>query len=120
MVLLTPGRYNSAYFEHTFLAQQMGVELVEGQDLFVRGDKVFMRTTSGPRQVDVIYRRIDDSFLDPLAFRPDSMLGVPGLFEAYRQGNVVIANAVGTGVAEHIPHERIEVVAPGEANQMLL
>ena len=100
VVLLTPGRYNSAYFEDTFLAQQMGVELVEGQDLFVRGNTVFMRTTSGPRQVDVIYRRIDDTFLDPLAFRPDSMLGVPGLFEAYRQGNVVIANAVGTGVAD--------------------
>jgi uncharacterized circularly permuted ATP-grasp superfamily protein len=100
VVLLTPGRYNSAYFEHTFLAQQMGVELVEGQDLFAREGRVFMRTTSGPRQVDVIYRRIDDSFLDPLAFRPDSMLGVPGLFEVYRQGRVVIANAVGTGVAD--------------------
>jgi hypothetical protein len=100
VVLLTPGRYNSAYFEHAFLAQQMGVELVEGQDLFVKDACVYMRTTDGPRRVNVIYRRIDDSFLDPLAFRPDSMLGVPGLFEAYRQGNVNICNAVGTGVAD--------------------
>ena len=100
VVVLTPGRYNSAYFEHSFLAQQMGVELVEGQDLFVREGRVFMRTTAGPRQVDVIYRRIDDSFLDPLAFRPDSMLGVPGLLAAYRLGHVVIANAIGTGVAD--------------------
>ena len=100
VVLLTPGRYNSAYFEHSFLAQQMGIELVEGQDLFVRDGYVYMRTTSGPQRVDVIYRRIDDSFLDPLAFRPDSMLGVPGLLAAYRLGHVVIANAIGTGVAD--------------------
>jgi uncharacterized circularly permuted ATP-grasp superfamily protein len=100
VVLLTPGRFNSAYFEHSFLAQQMGIELVEGQDLFVRDGFVYMRTTSGPQRVDVIYRRIDDSFLDPLAFRPDSMLGVPGLFSAYRLGHVVIANAIGTGVAD--------------------
>ena len=100
VVLLTPGRYNSAYFEHAFLAQQMGIELVEGQDLFVKDACVWMRTTSGPQRVDVIYRRIDDNFLDPLAFRPDSMLGVPGLLAAYRLGNVVIANAIGTGVAD--------------------
>ena len=100
VVLLTPGRYNSAYFEHSFLAQQMGIELVEGQDLFVKDAFVYMRTTSGPKRVDVIYRRIDDSFLDPLAFRPDSMLGVPGLLAAYRLGHVVIANAIGTGVAD--------------------
>jgi uncharacterized circularly permuted ATP-grasp superfamily protein len=100
VVLLTPGRYNSAYFEHTFLAQQMGIELVEGQDLYVENDYVYMRTTSGPQRVDVMYRRIDDVFLDPLAFRPDSALGVPGLFEAYRKGNVVISNAIGTGVAD--------------------
>ncbi len=100
VVLLTPGRYNSAYFEHTFLAQQMGVELVEGQDLFVKNDHVYMRTTSGPQRVDVMYRRIDDVFLDPLAFREDSALGVPGLFEAYRKGNIVISNAIGTGVAD--------------------
>jgi uncharacterized circularly permuted ATP-grasp superfamily protein len=100
VVLLTPGRFNSAYFEHTFLAQQMGIELVEGQDLFVKDGYVYMRTTSGPQRVDVIYRRIDDTFLDPLAFRADSMLGVPGLLAAYRLGRVVIANAVGTGVAD--------------------
>jgi uncharacterized circularly permuted ATP-grasp superfamily protein len=100
VVLLTPGRYNSAYFEHTFLAQQMGVELVEGQDLFVANDYVYMRTTSGPQRVDVIYRRIDDVFLDPKAFREDSALGVPGIFDAYRKGNVVISNAIGTGVAD--------------------
>ena len=100
VVLLTPGRFNSAYFEHSFLAQQMGIELVEGQDLFVKDGFVYMRTTSGPQRVDVIYRRIDDSFLDPLAFRADSMLGVPGLFSAYRLGHVVIANAIGTGVAD--------------------
>ena len=100
VVLLTPGRYNSAYFEHAFLARQMGIELVEGQDLFVRDGYVWMRTTSGPQRVDVIYRRVDDSFLDPLAFRPDSMLGVPGLLAAYRLGNVVISNAIGTGVAD--------------------
>ena len=100
VVLLTPGRYNSAYFEHAFLARQMGIELVEGQDLFVRDGFVWMRTTSGPQRVDVIYRRVDDSFLDPLAFRADSMLGVPGLLAAYRLGNVAIANAIGTGVAD--------------------
>jgi len=100
VVLLTPGIFNSAYFEHTFLAQQMGIELVEGQDLFVRDNIVFMRTTQGPRRVDVIYRRIDDDFIDPLAFRKDSMLGVPGLFAAYRAGKVTLANALGTGVAD--------------------
>ena len=109
VVLLTPGQFNSAYFEHAFLAQQMGIELVDGNDLFVRNDIVFMRTTQGPRRVDVIYRRIDDDFLDPLAFRKDSMLGVPGLFSAYRAGNVTLANAVGTGIADdkaiyvHVP-----------------
>jgi uncharacterized circularly permuted ATP-grasp superfamily protein len=100
IVLLTPGHFNSAYFEHAFLAQQMGVELVEGADLFVQDDVVYMRTTQGPRRVDVIYRRIDDDFLDPLAFRPDSMLGVPGLLTAFRAGNVTLANAIGTGVAD--------------------
>ncbi|MEQ1581387.1 MAG: circularly permuted type 2 ATP-grasp protein [Steroidobacteraceae bacterium] len=100
VVVLTPGSYNSAYFEHAFLAQQMGVELVEGQDLFVNEGFVYMRTTRGPKRVDVIYRRIDDDFLDPLAFRPDSMLGVPGLLSAYRAGHVTIANAIGTGVAD--------------------
>ena len=100
IVLLTPGAHNSAYFEHAFLAQQMGIELVEGQDLFVDDEIVYMRTTQGPRRVDVIYRRIDDDFLDPLAFRPDSMLGVPGLLTAYRAGRVTISNAVGTGIAD--------------------
>ncbi|HSW83952.1 MAG TPA: circularly permuted type 2 ATP-grasp protein, partial [Usitatibacter sp.] len=100
IVLLTPGHFNSAYFEHAFLAQQMGIELVEGQDLFVANNTVFMRTTQGPQKVDVIYRRIDDDFLDPLAFRPDSMLGVPGLLAAYRAGRVTLANAIGTGVAD--------------------
>ncbi len=100
VAVLTPGANNSAYFEHAFLAQQMGVELVEGQDLFVRDESVFMRTTQGPQRVDVIYRRIDDDFLDPLAFRPDSMLGVPGLLTAYRAGRITIANAIGTGVAD--------------------
>jgi uncharacterized circularly permuted ATP-grasp superfamily protein len=100
IVLLTPGHFNSAYFEHAFLAQQMGIELVEGLDLFVEDDTVFMRTTQGPKRVDVIYRRIDDDFLDPLAFRPDSMLGVPGLLSAYRAGRVTLANAIGTGVAD--------------------
>lgn len=100
VVLLTPGRFNSAYFEHTFLAQQMGIELVEGQDLFVQDGYVYMRTTSGPQKVDVIYRRLDDQFMDPLTFRQDSMLGVPGLLSAYRLGHVVIANAIGTGVAD--------------------
>ena len=100
VVVMTPGAYNSAYFEHVFLAEQMGVELVEGQDMFVEDDKVYMRTVAGPRRVDVIYRRLDDAFLDPAAFRPDSALGVKGLFEAYRKGNVTLANAVGTGVAD--------------------
>lgn len=100
VVLMTPGMYNSAYFEHAFLAQQMGVELVEGQDLFVKDDVVYMRTTRGPQKVDVIYRRIDDDFLDPTAFRPDSSLGVPGLLNAYRAGRVTLANAIGTGVAD--------------------
>ncbi|MDR1935067.1 MAG: circularly permuted type 2 ATP-grasp protein [Candidatus Accumulibacter sp.] len=100
VVCLTPGAYNSAYFEHTFLAQQMGVELVEGRDLFVEDDAVYMRTTQGPRRVDVIYRRLDDDFLDPLAFRKDSMLGVPGLLAAYRAGRVTLANAIGAGVAD--------------------
>ena len=100
VAVLTPGAYNSAYFEHAFLAQQMGVELVEGQDLFVQNDTVYMRTTRGPERVHVIYRRVDDDFLDPLAFRKDSMLGVPGLFAAYRAGRVTLANAIGTGVAD--------------------
>jgi uncharacterized circularly permuted ATP-grasp superfamily protein len=100
VVVLTPGSYNSAYFEHAFLAQQMGVELVEGQDLIVKDHTVYMRTTRGPQRVDVIYRRVDDDFLDPLAFRPDSTLGVPGLFAAYRAGRVTLANAIGTGVAD--------------------
>src|SRR6476660_5330526 len=100
VVVLTPGQYNSAYFEHAFLAQQMGVELVEAVDLFVKDAQIYMHTTSGNQRVDVIYRRIDDAYLDPLAFRPDSMLGVPGLLAAYRAGNVSIANALGTGVAD--------------------
>ena len=100
VVVLTPGRFNSAYFEHAFLARQMGIELVEGADLFVSQNKVYMKTTIGPQQVDVIYRRVDDDFLDPLAGNPDSMLGVPGLYAAYRTGNVVLANAMGTGVAD--------------------
>src|ERR1700737_683807 len=99
-VLLTPGVGNSAYFEHTFLAQQMGIELVEGRDLLVHDNVVYMRTTAGLRRVEVIYRRVDDDFLDPLCFRPDSSLGVPGLFNAYRAGNVTLANAIGTGVAD--------------------
>jgi len=100
VVVLTPGMYNSAYFEHAFLAQQMGIELVEGQDLFVKDDFVYMRTTHGPMRVDVIYRRVDDDFLDPEVFRPESTLGCAGLMRAYRAGNVVICNAVGTGVAD--------------------
>jgi len=100
VVVLTPGMYNSAYFEHAFLAQQMGVELVEGQDLFVKDDVVFMRTTQGPRRVDVIYRRVDDDFLDPEVFRQDSVLGPAGLLRAYRAGNVAICNGIGTGVAD--------------------
>lgn len=109
VVVLSPGAYNSAYFEHAFLAQQMGVELVEGQDLFVRQNAVYMRTTQGPQKVDVIYRRIDDDYLDPLVFNPNSMLGVPGLLSVYRNGGVTLANAVGTGVADdkatyiHVP-----------------
>jgi uncharacterized circularly permuted ATP-grasp superfamily protein len=99
-VVLTPGVYNSAYFEHTFLAKAMGVELVQGTDLFVDDGVVYMRTTHGPRRVDVIYRRVDDDFLDPLAFRADSLLGVPGLMACYRMGRVSLANAVGTGVAD--------------------
>ena len=100
VVLLTPGVYNSAYYEHSFLADKLGVELVEGRDLFVRDELVYMRTTQGPKRVDVIYRRIDDDFLDPLLFRPDSTLGVPGLMSAYQAGNVTLANAVGTGIAD--------------------
>ncbi len=100
VVVLTPGMYNSAYFEHAFLAQQMGVELVEGQDLFVKDDFVYMRTTQGPQRVDVIYRRIDDDFLDPKVFRADSAIGCAGLMAAYRAGNVNLANAIGTGVAD--------------------
>ena len=100
VVVLTPGMYNSAYFEHAFLAQQMGVELVEGQDLFVRDNFVYMRTTQGPKRVDVIYRRVDDDFLDPTAFRSDSTLGCAGLLGAYRAGNVTLSNAIGTGVAD--------------------
>ena len=100
VVVMTPGRFNSAYFEHSFLAQQMGVELVESADLMVRDGKVFMRTTTGPKRVDVIYRRIDDAYLDPLAFDPTSLIGVPGLLSAYRSGGVVLTNAIGTGVAD--------------------
>jgi uncharacterized circularly permuted ATP-grasp superfamily protein len=100
VVILTPGHFNSAYYEHSFLADLMGVELVEGQDLFVEGEFVFMRTTEGPRRVDVIYRRIDDAFIDPLCFRPDSMLGVPGLMDVYRSGGVSICSAPGAGVAD--------------------
>ena len=100
IALLSPGVYNSAYFEHVFLAREMGAPLVEGPDLVVENDRVYMRTTNGLEPVHVIYRRIDDDFLDPKAFRPDSMLGVPGLFRAYRKGNVTLANAVGTGVAD--------------------
>jgi uncharacterized circularly permuted ATP-grasp superfamily protein len=100
VAVVTPGVYNSAYFEHSFLAEQMGIDLVEGQDLFVSDGYVFMRTPQGPRRVDVIYRRIDDDFVDPLTFNPDSVLGVAGLFAAYRMGNVTLANAIGTGVAD--------------------
>jgi len=100
VVLLTPGAFNSAYFEHAYLADSMGIELVEAPDLFVRDSKVFMRTTEGPQRVDVIYRRIDDEFIDPLAFRADSLLGVPGLLSVYRSGGVTVANAMGTGVAD--------------------
>ncbi|NJM31977.1 MAG: circularly permuted type 2 ATP-grasp protein [Limnobacter sp.] len=100
VVLLTPGMYNSAYFEHAFLAQQMGIELVEGKDLFVEDTVLYMRTTKGPKRVDVIYRRIDDDYIDPQVFRKDSQLGVPGLLSVYRAGNVTLANAIGTGVAD--------------------
>jgi uncharacterized circularly permuted ATP-grasp superfamily protein len=100
IVLITPGVFNSAYYEHTFLARQMGIQLVEGRDLLVHDNIVYMRTTGGLRRVDVIYRRIDDDFIDPLTFRHDSVLGVPGLFNAYRAGNVSLANAIGTGVAD--------------------
>ncbi len=100
VVVLTPGMHNSAYFEHAFLAQQMGIELVEGQDLFVKDHFVYMRTTQGPKRVDVIYRRVDDDFLDPQAFRKDSTLGCAGLLGAYRAGNVTLSNAIGTGVAD--------------------
>ncbi len=109
VVLLTPGSYNSAYYEHSFLADEMGIEIVEGADLFADDNVIYMRTTEGPRRVDVIYRRIDDDFLDPLAFRPDSIVGTAGLLNAYRAGNVSLANAVGTGVADdkaiypHVP-----------------
>ncbi|MEO0901707.1 MAG: circularly permuted type 2 ATP-grasp protein, partial [Bacteroidota bacterium] len=99
-VVITPGMFNSAYYEHSYLAKAMGVELVEGRDLFVENNFVYMKTINGPEKVDVIYRRIDDAFLDPLEFRPDSTLGVPGLFAAYQKGNVCLANAPGTGVAD--------------------
>ncbi len=100
IVLLTPGVHNSAYFEHSFLARSMGIEIVEGRELVALGSKVFMRTTKGPKQVDVIYRRINDDFLDPQVFRKDSGLGVPGLVEAYRDGNISLANSIGTGIAD--------------------
>jgi uncharacterized circularly permuted ATP-grasp superfamily protein len=100
VVLLTPGVYNSAYYEHSFLADKLGVELVEGRDLLVRDEIVYMRTTQGLKRVDVIYRRIDDDYLDPMAFRPDSALGVPGILSAYQAGQVTLANAVGTGIAD--------------------
>ena len=100
VVLLTPGAYNSAYFEHTYLARQMGIEIVEGRDLVVRDARVFMRTTKGLQPVHVIYRRVDDDFIDPTVFRRDSMLGVPGLVNAYRSGNVSLANSIGTGIAD--------------------
>jgi uncharacterized circularly permuted ATP-grasp superfamily protein len=100
IVLLTPGPYNSAYYEHSFLADEMGVELVEGADLVVNDDIVYMRTTAGLKRVDVVYRRLDDAFIDPQIFNPDSLLGTPGLFRAYRAGNVTLASAVGTGIAD--------------------
>ncbi len=100
IVILTPGHYNSAYYEHSFLADLMGVELVEGQDLFVEGEFCYMRTTQGPKRVDVIYRRIDDAYIDPLCFKPESMLGVPGLMDVYRSGGVAICSAPGAGVAD--------------------
>jgi uncharacterized circularly permuted ATP-grasp superfamily protein len=100
VVLLTPGIYNSAYYEHSFLADKLGVELVEGRDVVVRGGFAYMRTTQGLKRIDVIYRRIDDDFLDPLAFRPDSALGIPGLMTVYQAGNLTLANAVGTGISD--------------------
>jgi uncharacterized circularly permuted ATP-grasp superfamily protein len=100
VVILTPGVYNSAYYEHTFLARQMGIPLVEGRDLLVDNNKVFMKTTSGLQQVDVVYRRIDDEYIDPTVFRKDSLLGVPGIMSAYRNGNVALVNAIGNGVAD--------------------
>ncbi len=100
IAVLTPGQFNSAYYEHSFLADKLGVELVEGRDLFVKDDVVYMRTTEGEKRLDVIYRRVDDEFLDPLAFNPDSVLGAPGLMGAYLAGNVTLANAIGTGVAD--------------------
>ena len=100
VAILTPGHYNSAYFEHCFLADEMGVEVVEGADLIVQDDVVYMRTTAGPKRVDVLYRRVDDDYLDPKVFKPDSMLGVPGIFAAYRAGNVTLANAPGAGIAD--------------------
>jgi uncharacterized circularly permuted ATP-grasp superfamily protein len=100
VVLMTPGIYNSAYYEHSFLADKLGCELVEGRDMFVKSDMLYMRTTEGPKRVDVIYRRVDDDFIDPLVFRPDSMLGVPGLMSVYQAGNVTLANAVGTGIVD--------------------
>jgi uncharacterized circularly permuted ATP-grasp superfamily protein len=100
VVLLTPGVHNSAYYEHSFLADKLGIELVEGRDLLVKEEVVYMRTTEGLKRVDVIYRRVDDDFIDPLAFRPDSVLGVPGLISAYHSGNVTLANAIGTGIAD--------------------
>ena len=100
VVVLTPGAYNSAYFEHTYLARQMGIQIVEGRDLLVRNNRVYMRTTKGLQPVHVIYRRIDDDFLDPTVFRKDSALGVPGLINAYRAGNVSLANSIGTGIAD--------------------
>src|SRR5437763_3379144 len=100
VALMTPGVHNSAYYEHSFLADKLGIELVEGRDLILKNDEVFMRTTEGLKRVDVIYRRVDDDFLDPLTFRPDSALGVPGLMSAYAAGNITLANAVGTGIAD--------------------
>jgi len=100
VAILTPGHFNSAYYEHCFLADEMGVEVVEGADLFVQDDVVYMRTTAGPKRVDVLYRRVDDDYLDPRVFKPDSMLGVPGIFAAYRAGNVTLANAPGAGIAD--------------------
>jgi len=100
VALLTPGQFNSAYYEHSFLADKLGVELVESTDLFVKDEMVYMRTTEGPQRIDVLYRRVDDDFIDPLVFKPDSVLGVPGLFGAYQAGNITLANAVGTGIAD--------------------